>query len=108
MSVSSVAAEVAAPVAPVRTRQSVLWRAFAPLVVGGAVLLAPTPEGLTVNAWRFFALFVATITGIITEPIPGAAIGLAGVGVAAVLGLVRPAPTAATAWALSGFSNPVV
>jgi L-tartrate/succinate antiporter len=108
VSVSSVAAEVAAPVVPARTRQSVLLRALAPFVIGGAVLLTPTPEGLTVNAWRFFALFVATITGIITEPIPGAAIGLAGVGVAAVLGLVRPAPTAATAWALSGFSNPVV
>lgn len=108
MSVSSVAAEVAAPVVPARTRQSVLLRALAPFVIGGAVLLTPTPEGLTVNAWRFFALFVATITGIITEPIPGAAIGLAGVGVATVLGLVRPAPTAATAWALSGFSNPVV
>ena len=108
MSVSSVAAEVAAPGVPARTRQSMLVRALAPFVIGGAVLLTPTPEGLTVNAWRFFALFVATITGIITEPIPGAAIGLAGVGVAAVLGLVRPAPTAATAWALSGFSNPVV
>ena len=75
MSVSSIAAEVAAPVVPARTRQSVLWRALAPLVVGGAVLLAPTPEGLTVNAWRFFALFLATITGVIAEPIPGAAIG---------------------------------
>ncbi len=77
VSVSSVAAEVAAPVVPARTRQSVLLRALAPFVIGGAVLLTPTPEGLTVNAWRFFALFVATITGIITEPIPGAAIGLA-------------------------------
>jgi di/tricarboxylate transporter len=33
--------------------------------------MVPTPEGLTVNAWRFFALFVATITGIVTEPLPG-------------------------------------
>lgn len=76
--------------------------------MGGAVLLVPTPEGLTPNAWHFFALFVATITGIITEPIPGAVIGLAGVAVAAVFGLVRPAPAGATAWALSGFSNSVV
>jgi L-tartrate/succinate antiporter len=83
-------------------------RAAIPLAVGGVVLLVPTPAGLTPNAWHFFALFLATVVGIITEPIPGAAIGLAGISVAAVFGLVRPAPTAATAWALSGFANAVV
>src|SRR5215208_7175582 len=108
MAVQSVAAEVAAPITPVRTRRSMAIRTVAPFVTGGAVLLVPTPEGLTANAWHFFALFVATITGIITEPVPGAVVGLAGVSVAAVFGLVRPAPAGATAWALSGFSNSVV
>ena len=108
VSVSSVAAEVAAPVVPARTPQSVLFRAVAPFVIGGAVLLVPTPEGLTVNAWRFFALFLATITGVIAEPIPGAAVGLLGVSIAAVLGLVRPVGAQSTAWALSGFSNATV
>jgi L-tartrate/succinate antiporter len=107
MNVQSVTAEVAAAT-PSRTRQSILIRAVAPFVVGGAVLLVPTPEGLTENAWRFFALFLATITGVITEPIPGAAIGMLGVCVATALGLVRPAPAQATAWALSGFSNATV
>src|SRR4030095_10506137 len=82
--------------------------AVAPFVVGGAVLLVPTPEGLTENAWHFFALFLATITGVVTEPIPGAAVGLLGVCTAAALALVRPAPAQATAWALSGFSNATV
>jgi L-tartrate/succinate antiporter len=108
MNVRSVAAEVAAPATPARTQQSMVLRAVAPFVIGGAVLLTPTPEGLTANAWHFFALFLATITGIITEPIPGAAVGLLGVLVAAVFGLVRPAPAQATAWALSGFSNATV
>jgi L-tartrate/succinate antiporter len=108
VSVSSVVADAVAPVTPERARLSTLFRALAPFVMGGVVLLVPTPDGLTPNAWHFFALFVATITGIITEPIPGAAIGLTGVAIATVLGLVRPAPTAATAWALSGFSNSVV
>jgi L-tartrate/succinate antiporter len=85
-----------------------LVRAVAPFVVGGAVLLVPTPEGLSENAWHFFALFLATITGVITEPIPGAAVGMLGVCVATALGLVRPAPAQATAWALSGFSNATV
>jgi len=108
MNVQSVAAEVAAPATPSRTRQSMLVRAVAPFVVGGAVLLIPTPEGLSENAWHFFALFLATITGVITEPIPGAAVGMFGVCVATALGLVRPAPAQATAWALSGFSNATV
>jgi L-tartrate/succinate antiporter len=108
MSVHSIAAEVAAPISPSRTRQSMLVRAAAPFIVGGAVLLVPTPEGLSANAWHFFALFLATITGVITEPIPGAAVGMLGVCVATALGLVRPAPAQATAWALSGFSNATV
>ena len=85
-----------------------LIRALAPFLIGGVILLVPTPAGLTVNAWRFFALFLATITGVITEPIPGAAVGMLGVSVAAVLGLVRPAGAPAAAWALSGFANATV
>ena len=108
MSTPSVAIQAAAPVAPARTRQSIAFRAIAPFVIGGAVLLAPVPQGLTLNAWRFFALVLATITGVIFEPIPGAAVGLLGVSVAAVLGLVRPVGAPATAWALSGFSNSTV
>lgn len=91
-----------------RTRQSTIVRAVAPFAIGGAVLLMPTPEGLTANAWHFFAVFLATITAIVTEPIPGAAAGLLGVFIATVFGLVRPAPAQATAWALSGFSNSTV
>ena len=85
-----------------------LFRALAPFLIGGVVLVVPTPAGLTVNAWRFFALFLATITGVIAEPIPGAAVGMLGVSVAAVLGLVRPVGAPATAWALSGFANATV
>jgi L-tartrate/succinate antiporter len=105
---SSRASDASRGATPTRTRQSTLFRTLAPFVIGGAVLLTPTPEGLTANAWHFFALFLATITGVIFEPIPGAAIGLLGVLTAAVLGLVRPVPAPATAWALSGFSNPTV
>jgi L-tartrate/succinate antiporter len=85
-----------------------LVRALAPFLIGGVILLVPTPAGLTVNAWRFFALFLATITGVIAEPIPGAAVGMLGVSVAAVLGLVRPVGAPAAAWALSGFANATV
>jgi L-tartrate/succinate antiporter len=79
-----------------------------PLLLGGAVVLFPAPEGLAPNGWRYFALFVAVIAGIITEPVPAAVLGMTGVIAAAVLGLVRDTPAQAAQWALSGFANPTV
>jgi L-tartrate/succinate antiporter len=83
-------------------------RVIGPLLLGGAIALVPTPEGLAPEAWHYFALFVTVITLIITEPIPAAALGMAGVTAAAVLGLVRDTPRAAAEWALSGFGNTIV
>jgi L-tartrate/succinate antiporter len=85
-----------------------LWRAALPFLVGAVVLLAPVPRGLSPNAWHYFALFATVITAVITEPIPPAASGLAGVALAAALGLVRRSPADATAWALTGFANSTV
>lgn len=76
--------------------------------MGGAIALAPVPPGLAPGAWYYFALFAAVIAGIVTEPIPPAAVGLCGVVAASVSGLVRDTPAQATAWALSGFSNSTV
>lgn len=90
------------------------WKAVAPLVLGGVVLLAPAPTGLDAMAWRYFALFVTVILALILEPIPTAAIGLLGVTVAAaammVPGEAGATPTAADSlrFALSGFSNGTV
>jgi L-tartrate/succinate antiporter len=89
-------------------RRGALARALPPLAVGTVIVLIPVPQGLSVNAWHYFALFAAVITGLITEPIAPAALGLAGVGVATVLRLVRATPADATSWALSGFSNSTV
>lgn len=83
-------------------------RALVPLGLGLALALVPTPPGLSQDAWWFFALFVAVIAALITEPGPPAAIGLAGVVAAAGLGLVRDTPAAAAQWALSGFANSIV
>jgi hypothetical protein len=44
MNVQSVAAEVASPARHARTRQSVVLRGLAPFIIGGAVLLTPTPR----------------------------------------------------------------
>jgi L-tartrate/succinate antiporter len=85
-----------------------LARVVGPFLFGSAIALVPVPDGLTPAAWHYFALFVTVITLIITEPIPAAAIGMAGVTAAAVLGLVRDTPAASAQWALSGFGNTIV
>lgn len=75
-----------------------------PVIVGVIIALIPPPVGLASNAWYFFALFVAVIVGVMTEPIPAAAVGLVGVTVGAITGLVAPTPSASVSWMLSGFS----
>ena len=87
---------------------AVLARVIGPMLLGGAIAIAPVPAGLDSSAWHYFALFVTVITLIITEPIPAAALGMAGVTAAAVLGLVRDTPAASAQWALSGFGNTIV
>ena len=49
------------------------------LLVGVGIMLIPVPEGVKPESWRLLAIFAATITGSIVQPIPGAAIVLLGV-----------------------------
>ena len=79
-----------------------------PLALGFLLLLIPPPQDLSATAWHYFALFAAVVAALITEPLPGAAIGFIGVTVAAALSLVGKTPGEATSWALSGFSNDAV
>jgi L-tartrate/succinate antiporter len=99
---------------------NVSWKLFAPVVVAVVIALLPPPEGLAPHAWYFFAIFAGVITGLILEPLPGAAVGLIGVAVVMVLAPwvyfspeemakagFKPA-SAAIRWGLSGFSNTTV
>ena len=87
-------------------------KVLGPLVVWVLLFVYPfifgVPAGLTLNAWRYFALFVAVIVGLILEPIPAAAIGLMGVAFAATLQYVSADITKSINWALSGFSDTTV
>jgi L-tartrate/succinate antiporter len=85
-----------------------IWKWIWPLALGFLLLLIPAPPGLTAPAWHYFALFAAVVAALITEPLPGAAIGFIGVSAAAALLLVGKTPAEATTWALSGFSNDAV
>ncbi|HXD98361.1 MAG TPA: anion permease, partial [Candidatus Acidoferrum sp.] len=94
--------EVAAATSPA------LRRAIVPLALGVGIVVVPAPHGLTPSAWHFFALFVATIAALVTEPIPSPVIGLLGVTIAALLGLVAPDPAGSIRWALTGFADSTV
>ncbi len=100
--------ETVAPVSAAPTTSKQLRKWIAPLVLGLILLLIPAPSGLTVTAWHYFALFASVIAALITEPLPGAAIGFIGVTLAAGLLLVGKTPDGAMKWALSGFSNDAV
>ena len=70
---------VAMPVPRTFGVRSVVLKSLAPIAVGVALALVPTPAGLAPNAWRFFALFAAVIVALITEPIPAGREGVSAV-----------------------------
>src|SRR5205814_7648104 len=63
------------------------WRIVVPIAVGLVLALLPSPAGLAPFAWRYLALFVATILALITEPFPPASIGLIAVTIGGAFGL---------------------
>lgn len=82
---------------------------FAPLLKWGAVLLvlvgillAPRPADITAPSWRLFAIFAATIVGLIVRPIASGAVVLLGVVAVALTGTLPPAE------ALRGYADPIV
>lgn len=94
--------------APPEVKRNVVFRWLVPVALGAVVLIIPTPSGLTPAAWHYFALFVAVIGGLITEPIPGPAVGFVGVAFATAIVFVGKTPAEALRWGLSGFSNDTV
>jgi len=65
-----------------------LLRYAIPLAIGALLWFLPAPAGLEPRAWHMFAIFVATIAGIITAPVPMSVIALIGATVAALLGVI--------------------
>lgn len=65
------------------------------------VYLAPRPASVSPEGWRLFAIFAATVVGMIQQPIPGGALVLIAVLASTLLGgLTLPQ-------ALAGYSDPV-
>lgn len=53
-----------------------IWKAVVPVLVAVVIALLPVPEGLTPNAWNYFALFAGVVVGLILEPIFAAAVAV--------------------------------
>jgi len=85
-----------------------IFRWALPIALGVLLGIAPTPTGLSPNAWHYFALFAAVIAALVTEPLPGAAVGLIAISMATLFMFVGKTPVEAVRWALSGFSNDTV
>ncbi|PKA49852.1 Dicarboxylate transporter 1, chloroplastic [Apostasia shenzhenica] len=73
----------------------------ASIATGVLLWLIPAPSGVSRNAWQLLAIFLATIVGIITQPLPLGAVALMGLG-ACVL-----TKTLTFAAAFSAFGDPI-
>src|ERR1700693_1068463 len=75
---------------------------LAVFLLGVVLWLIPPPSGVQPTAWHLLAIFVATIVGIITKPLPMGAIALFGIAATALTG------TLTIDQALSGFGNSTI
>jgi DASS family divalent anion:Na+ symporter len=85
---------------PSRRNRIIRWGIV--LLAGIAVALIPVPQGITPKSWHLFAIFVATIFGLIFQPLPGGAMVLLGVSAMAVSGVLT------VNQALAGYADPIV
>ncbi|XP_021772068.1 dicarboxylate transporter 1, chloroplastic [Chenopodium quinoa] len=74
---------------------------IASILTGVIIWFIPTPEGVSRNAWQLLAIFLSTIVGIITQPLPLGAVALMGLG-ASVL-----TKTLTFSAAFSAFGDPI-
>jgi DASS family divalent anion:Na+ symporter len=65
-----------------------LWKYLVPVGIGIVLWFLPPPDGLEAKAWHMFAVFVATIAGIMTAPLPMAAVAIIGSTVGVLVGVV--------------------
>ena len=70
-------------------------------LIGVLIWFAPPPAGVEIRAWNLFAIFVATIVGIMLRPLPMGAVAMMGVTTIVLT------QTLSIQEALSGFGNRV-
>lgn len=79
------------------------------LAVGIAIWFCPIPEGVVPEAWHLFAIFVATIFGIILKAAPMGTMCMIAVGLTASFQLLAPGePGKSITLSLKGFGDKVI
>lgn len=90
------------------TLPQIPWvRYLVPIVFGVAIWFSPHPEAISDQGWQMLAIFVATIVGIITRPLPMGATTLIGMLVSILTNTV-PISASEGPTALMGFSNTTI
>lgn len=79
-----------------------LKRGLIVILIGTIIWFFPVPAGLKVEAWRLFAIFVATIAGFIMQPLPIGSIAFISITFTALTGVLKAAEV------LSGFSSSTI
>lgn len=72
------------------------------LGAGVAVWLAPLPAGVEPKAWHLFSIFLATVVGLVAQPVPVGCVVLLGVIALALSG------TMTIQQALAGYADPII
>ncbi|GMN26332.1 hypothetical protein TIFTF001_001274 [Ficus carica] len=101
---ASSASAAASPTAPVEKKPwqgAAIKPLLASIATGIIIWFVPVPSGVSRNAWQLLAIFLATIVGIITQPLPLGAVALLGLG-ASVL-----TKTLTFSAAFSAFGDPI-
>lgn len=82
--------------------KSVRWRWAIAVGLGLVIAAAPAPSGVAVESWRLFAVFAATIAGLVAQPAPGGFVVLLGITAIALFGIMPIQK------ALAGYADPIV
>ena len=78
------------------------WRGGIPLIVGVIIYFIPAPDGVDPNGMHMLGIFVATILGLILQPLPTGSVAIIGLALAMVTKTMSPKE------ALAGFSNTTI
>src|SRR5262245_1629434 len=71
-------------------------------VAGVAFWLMPPPDGLTVQVWRLFAVFITAIVSVVVNALPLLTASVLAIATAVLTGLLRPEV------AYAGFGNATI
>ena len=66
------------------------WRGGIPLIVGVIIYFIPAPAGVDANGMHMLGIFVATILGLILQPLPTGSVAIIGLALAMATKTMTP------------------